>query len=155
MPNSAVDNLLNPGGQNEGQVIMDLGDFIPEEYILNFSINGHKYSFKYEEVHVDEILRMLMFGDPTDEKEGEDSKDYINRNRSALYEFLQKYITEGDKAQLKTDLDKVPFRSNRGGMSIIRLLAEVNVRAKKKENGDGIVTRENSLQSGSPEALPS
>lgn len=130
----AIADVLNPGGDNAGQVIMDLGDFVPEKYELSFSISGRKYLFKYEEVHVDEVLRMMMLGEK-DEKDGEDSNDYIKRNRRTVYDFLSKYITEGDVKKLKVDLDQVPFRSNRDGLSIIKLLAQINVRSKKKDDG--------------------
>lgn len=116
--------------ETPGQVIMDLPDFIPEEYKLNFSISGHKYRVEYEEAHVDEVLKMMMLG-----QEGEEDTDYLERQRKTVTEFLTKHCKEGDKDQLKKDLNKVPYTSKRDSLSILQLLSKINMRdTKKKED---------------------
>ncbi len=110
---------------------MDLGDFVPETYDWGFSVEGRKYRFKYEEITVDEMLRLLNQGDP--------GEHYADGARRSVTAFLQKVCVEGDPKQLAADLAKVPFRRE-GALCIEALYQRIQSRVKK--NGRGATTPE-------------
>ena len=110
-------------------MIVDLMDFIPEEFTLRFSINKHKYEVSYGEASVDEVLKMLV--DP----KAPENEDFIDKARRSVVEFLVKHAAK-DGEKLREDLKLVPYKSTREGLDIVTLKEHIEQRHKKKENGE-------------------
>lgn len=108
-------------------VIMDLGDFIPEECELRFSIAGRKYECKYTEATVDEVYRILA-------ETG--MKDTMNDRRKSVSAFLAKCLTSGDNAKLADDLALLPYISPSGQLDIAQLYESITKRVKKNGLGE-------------------
>jgi len=105
---------------------MDLGDFIPEDYKISFSIKGSKYRFAFAEASVDEVLKTILKGEATD----------IPSQRAMALAFLQSHIAEGDKDQLAKDFALLPFQSKREALDVLTIISIINGRVKKNETGD-------------------
>ncbi len=111
-------------------VIMDLGDFIPEQYSILFSIDGRKYEVQYLEARVDEVLPLLV-----EAGKAEDISDQMKHRRQLVTELFVNNLVVGEPEQLKADLLLVPYTSLRGGLDILRMYAETQSRIKKKDLG--------------------
>lgn len=112
-----------PSGE---QVFMDLGDFVPEVYDWGFTFDGRKYQFHYEEITVDDMLRIIDAAEPTDH--------YTIVARKSVIEFLRKVCVQGDPSQLAMDLGKMPYK--REGLCIEFLFKKINQRIKKNSLGE-------------------
>lgn len=113
------------------EVIMDLGDFIPETYVLTFGINGHSYEVRYAEARVDEVLPLLL--EATEQKP---VPELIRARRAYVTELFTKNLVVGDPVQLAEDLKLLPYSSQRDGLDIYRLYVETQSRVKKKHLGE-------------------
>jgi len=121
---------------------LDLGDFVPEEYVLEFSIRGNKYRFEYGEASTEDVLRFML----QSQKESA-----LEKTRDTVTQFLKLYVVTGDPEQLEKDLALVPYRSQRGGLDLETLLLKVSSeRVKKNEPGAGPETTTASEPPGSP-----
>lgn len=118
--------------QAANQVIVDVGDFIPDEYTLRFSICGRSYEAQYAEATVDEVLLLMA------ETQGPDTKGaaLIAHRRAVVAGFLPRHLTQGDKDQLAEDLKLLPYTSLRDSLDIFTLYRHLTERFKKKELGE-------------------
>jgi hypothetical protein len=112
------------------QIIVDLGDFIPEEYVVRFSIEGRKYEVRYKEARVDEVLQVLL-----DAAKDQPLEDQIAARRRTVTQLFTKNLSVGDPAQLEADLTLLPYTSFKGGLDIFSLYLQVQSRTKKKDPG--------------------
>lgn len=110
-------------------VVMDLGDFVPEEQQIRFSVSGRNYVVRYSEATVDEVFAMIA-----SEPMGATAMENIERHRRIVTTFLGNHLMEGGKDQLAEDLKAVPY-SNPGGLSIQALFEKIQLRVKKNDPG--------------------
>lgn len=116
----------------DSPLVMDLGDFIPEEYTLRFKIREHSYEVCYAEATVDEVFRMIVDNPP------ESAGGMMEKRREIVLGFLCGHLKKGDAEQLKKDMVDVPYTSLREGLDIQTLYARLTSRVKKNaESGDG------------------
>jgi hypothetical protein len=119
-------------------IIIDLHDFIPETYLLRFSIDGRKYEIAYAEARVDEVLPLLL--------EASDSKDVVKQaasRRSLVTELFCMNCAVGDPVQLRSDLALLPYTSLRDSLDILKCYVEVQARVKKKSGlGEGVTVKQ-------------
>ncbi len=87
-------------------IILDLGDFIPETYLVRFSIDGRKYEVSYAEARVDEVLPLLL-----EAGEAKDVKQQAVNRRKLVTELFCANCTAGDPEQLRQDLALLPYTS--------------------------------------------
>lgn len=109
--------------------IIDLPDFIAENYTIKFKINGNAYQFNYGEATVDELLRIAW------QKTRTEGIDMIEMERRILSAFLKKVITHGDPEQLDKDLLTMPYNRPAAPNDINRLMRLIETRVKKNESG--------------------
>lgn len=121
-------------------VTMDFPDFIPEEYTVTFSINGHPYAVRYGEARVDEVLPLLA-----DTLKEQSSAEQAASRRKYLTELFQKNLVTGDPVQLAEDLKLVPYVSQRGALDIYTLYTHVQLRVKKKPDLGATTVRRRGL----------
>lgn len=112
-----------------GHVLLDLGDFTPETYLVRFSINGNNYAVQYQEARVDEVLDLLAEAETAQDKP---KAELARSRRRYLAELFGRNLHVGDKDQLAKDLELVPYASLRGDMDIYGLYMHVQNRVKKK-----------------------
>jgi hypothetical protein len=118
-------------------IILDLGDFIPETYLVRFSIDGRKYEVSYAEARVDEVLPLLL-----EAGESKDLKQQAQSRRKLVTELFCANCTAGDPEQLRKDLALLPYTSLRDSLDILKLYVEVQARVKKKSDlGEGTARR--------------
>ena len=113
---------------------MDLGDFVPQETVMRFSIEGRPYEVRYSEARVDEVLQLMLQAQSQQEP-----KELIAARRQFVTEFLGKNLSIGDQAQFAEDLKLVPYSSMRGGLDIYALYAATQARVKKNDLGEAEV----------------
>ncbi len=113
------------------QVIVDLPDFIPEEYTVRFSICGRSYEASYAEATVDEVLVLMA---ETQESELVGGARVVAR-RKVVETFLPKHLVAGEPDQLVSDLKLVPYSSQRGSLDIFTLYNQLTERYRKKDLG--------------------
>jgi hypothetical protein len=109
-----------------GPIIFDLGDFVPEEYLIRFSIDGHSYEVRYQEARVDEVLALL-----SEAASQKPPKELADSRRRYVTELFSQNLTVGDKDQLAADLKLVPYSSLRGELDIYALYVHTQSRVKK------------------------
>lgn len=107
-------------------VVMDLGDFVPEEQEITFGIAGHRYRVRFSEATVDEVFAMIANEQPP---EGQDGA--IVKQRAIVSRFLGNHLADGDKDQLAEDLKLLPY-SHGEKLSILELFQRIQLRVKKK-----------------------
>jgi hypothetical protein len=111
-------------------VIMDLGDFVPEDVQVRFAIAGRRYLVRFPEATVDEVLSMIASQQDPGTPEGR-----IARHRQIVTNFLQKHLAEGDKNELAEDLKTVPYDGLRN-LTIAGLFDLIQLRVKKNSPGE-------------------
>lgn len=110
---------------------MDLGDFVPQECTMRFSISGREYRIRSVEAHVDEVFSIIAA-----EQNAKTLEEVQSSHRSIVAKFLSRHVVEGDPEQLRKDLDTVPYAPGPDGrLSIARLWVIIRMRVKKKESG--------------------
>lgn len=120
--------------QDDPQIFMDLGDFVPQECTMRFSISGREYRFRFVEAHVDEVFLLISA-----EQEAKTVEEVQRSHRNVVAIFLSRYLVEGDPEQFRKDLDTVPYVPGvNGRLSIARLFAIIRMRVKKNESGDDL-----------------
>ncbi len=105
---------------------MDLGDFIPENYLLRFSIDERKYEIAYAEARVDEVLPLLL-----EAGDAKDIKKQAENRRKLVTEMCCANCTVGDPVQLRSDLTLLPYTSLRDSLDILKLYVAIQARVKK------------------------
>jgi len=118
-------------GETPNQIIMDAGDFVPEEYTIRFSVGGREYEVAYGEAKVDEVLPMLI-----EATQAETLEEQMQKRRAAVESFFSRHLTKGDPEQLYKDLDSVPYSSSRESLDILGLYLQIQQRHKKKDLGE-------------------
>lgn len=109
---------------------MDLGDFVPEHYELQFKIGGRPYAVEYGEATVDEVFHMVA------EKAAENTEEMVEQHRSIVTRFLCAHIKDGNPAELAEDLKLIPYNRPGAPFDVQRLYAELVMRVKKKDPGE-------------------
>lgn len=105
-------------------IYMDLGDFIPQSYVIRFAIGKREYVCDFAEATVFEVLQ-LMAGQMNHD-------DFIEQAHSIIFPFLQAHITEGDAEKLEEDLRCLPFRGAPNSLDLEKILDALNKRFKGK-----------------------
>ncbi len=120
--------------EEQQDLFMDLGDFVPQECSMRFKINENEYRFRFVEAHVDEVFAIIAA-----EQESKNLKEAQESHRRVVLQFLLRHIYHGDPEQLRIDLESVPYTpSGDGRLSIARLWVILRKRVKKKEPGDDL-----------------
>lgn len=115
------------------QVIVDLPDFIPEQYTVNFGVCGAKYVASYGEATVDEVLVLMA-------EAGQDltPAQTLEDRRRVVTDFYPKHLIVGDPDKLRADLAHVPYKSFRDSLDIITLYEHLTARYPKKDLGEAV-----------------
>ncbi len=116
---------------NVNQVVVDLLDFIPEQYTVNFGVCGAKYVASYGEATVDEVLVLMAEID-----QNWTPKQRMEQHRKIVTEFYSSHLASGDADRLRADLALMPYQSNRGSLDIHTLYQNLTARYPKKELGE-------------------
>ncbi len=120
-----------PGVPEQRTHYMDLGDFVPEECTLRFSINGREYIFDIGETTVDEVFRIIA-----SEQEAKTLQDVQESKRSVVKKFLLNHLIGGESAEsLRENIALVPHEEQEGRLSINQLFDLIQKRVKKKQSG--------------------
>lgn len=109
------------------QVLMDLPDFVPQEYVIRFRICGRPYEVRYQEARVDEVLALLQ-----DAEDVKPLDQQVKSRRAYVTDLFCRNLVVGDQNQLAEDLKLVPYVSLRGGLDIFQMYQEAQGRVKKK-----------------------
>jgi len=113
-----------------GPVVLDLGDFVPEEYVVRFSINGNPYEVRYQEARVDEVLALLAQA-----ASEQPPRELAESRRKYVTELFRQNLVVGSPEQLGNDLKLVPYSSLRGELDIYAMWAATQSRVKKNDLG--------------------